>query len=80
VAGFVLFTLAYVDLLALALARIVPAPLVVLPCVLYPLHVVWSIGVWRAGLTFTNVSRFQSRYRLLYAVIGLAMLAALLAR
>jgi len=79
-AGFVLFTLAYADLFALAMARIVPAPLAVLPAVLYPVHVAWSLAAVRAGLTFANVSRFQSRYRLLYAVIGAGMVAALFIR
>ena len=80
VAGFMLFTLAYADLFVLAYAGLVPAALAVVPTVLYPLHVVWSVTTWRAGLTFANVSRFQNRYRLLYAVIGLAMLATLFLR
>jgi 4-hydroxybenzoate polyprenyltransferase len=80
VAGLALFTLAYLDLFVLARAGLVPAALALLPCVLYPLHVVWSVTTWRAGLTFANVSRFQRRYRLLYAVIGVAMLASLIAR
>lgn len=80
VAGFLLFTLAYVDLFVLSAARLVPATLGVLPTVLYPLHVWWSITTFRAGLTFVNVSRFRSRYRLLYAVIGVAMIGTLLLR
>jgi 4-hydroxybenzoate polyprenyltransferase len=77
-AGFVLFTLAYADLGWLAWAGVVPAKIGVLAVVLYPIHVVWSITTLRAGLSFESVSRFRTRYRLLYAVIGLAMLAALL--
>jgi 4-hydroxybenzoate polyprenyltransferase len=80
VAGFLLFTLAYADLFFLASAGIVPTPLAVLPSVLYPLHVFWSARTFRAGLSFGNVSRFQSRYRMLYAVIGAAMIAALFLR
>jgi 4-hydroxybenzoate polyprenyltransferase len=79
-AGGLLFTLAYADLFFLAWAGLVPAALALLPSVLYPLHVVWSITTWRAGLSFANVSRFQNRYRMLYAVIGLAMMASLFAR
>jgi 4-hydroxybenzoate polyprenyltransferase len=79
-AGFVLFTLAYADLFVLAYVGIVPAVLAVLPSVLYPLHVFWSVTTWRTGLSFENVSRFQNRYRLLYAVIGVAMLASLFVR
>jgi 4-hydroxybenzoate polyprenyltransferase len=79
-AGFLAFTLAYGDLVLLAYAGIVPAALGVLPAVLYPLHVFWSVGTLRAGLTFENVRRFQSRYRLLYALIGLGMAVTLLHR
>ena len=79
-AGGVLFTLAYADLFFLAYAGIVPAALAVLPSVLYPVHVFWSVTTWRAGLSFASVSRFQNRYRLLYAVIGVAMVATLFVR
>jgi lycopene elongase/hydratase (dihydrobisanhydrobacterioruberin-forming) len=79
-AGFVGFTLAYADLLLLARAGILPASLGVLPIVLYPVHVLGSVWTIRAGLTFASVSRFQSWYRLLYAVIGMAMLATVLSR
>jgi 4-hydroxybenzoate polyprenyltransferase len=79
-AGGVLFTFAYADLFFLAYAGIIPAALAVLPSVLYPVHVFWSVTTWRAGLNFASVSRFQNRYRLLYAVIGVAMVATLFAR
>jgi 4-hydroxybenzoate polyprenyltransferase len=80
VAGFVLFTVAYADLFFLAYRGIVPAALAVLPSVLYPVHVFWSVTTLRGGLSFASVSRFQNRYRVLYAVIGMTMLAALLVR
>ena len=80
VAGGLLFTLAYVDLFFLAYAGIVPGRLAVLPAVLYPLHVVWTVVTWRAGLHFGSIGRFQNRYRMLYAAIGLAMLATLFLR
>lgn len=79
-AGGVLFTLAYADLFFLAYAGIVPAALAVFPGVLYPVHVFWSVTTWRAGLNFASVSRFQNRYRMLYAVIGIAMVATLFVR
>jgi 4-hydroxybenzoate polyprenyltransferase len=79
-AGGVLFTLAYADLVFLAYAGIVPAALAVLPSVLYPLHVFWSVSTWRSGLSFAGVSRFQNRYRMLYALIGAAMVATLFVR
>ena len=80
VAGGVLFTLAYADLFFLASAGIVPAALAVLASVLYPVHVFWSDATWRAGLTFASESHFQNRYRMLYAVIGVAMVATLFVR
>ena len=79
-AGFVLFSLAYADLFVLASARIVPAALGLLPIVLYPIHVFWSVTTLRAGLSFAGVSRFQRRYRMLYALIGAAMVATLFLR
>jgi 4-hydroxybenzoate polyprenyltransferase len=79
-AGFVIFTLAYADLAALALARVVPPLLAIPPLLLYPLHVAWTVGTFRTGLSFEGVSKFQSRYRALFALIGLSMVAALLCR
>jgi 4-hydroxybenzoate polyprenyltransferase len=80
VAGGVLFTLAYAALFFLAYAGIVPTALAVLPSVLYPVHVFWSVSTWRAGLNFASVSRFRNRYRMLYAVMGAAMVATLFVR
>jgi 4-hydroxybenzoate polyprenyltransferase len=79
-AGFAMFTLAYGDLAVLAIAGIVPASLGVLAAVLYPIHAYWSLATLRGGLTFDRVRRFQGRYRALYALIGLGMLATLLYR
>jgi 4-hydroxybenzoate polyprenyltransferase len=79
-AGLVLFTLAYADLFYLASLGIVPTALRALPVVVYPLHLFWSVTTLRAGLTFARVSRFQARYRMLYALIGVAMVATLLLR
>ena len=78
--GLALFTLAYADLVLLAVTGVVPAALAIVPPVLYPIHVVWAVRTLRAGLSFENVSRFQRRYRLLYGVIGLAIVLALLLR
>jgi len=80
VAGLAVFTLAYGDLLLLAVAAIVPAALGILAVALYSVHLYWSLATLRAGLTFERVSGFQRRYRLLYAVIGLAIGAALVLR
>jgi 4-hydroxybenzoate polyprenyltransferase len=79
-AGLVVFTLAYTDLFLLAGMGVVPAALAILPLVLYPLHVVWSVRTLRGGLSFANVSRFQGRYRMLYGVMGLGIVLALFLR
>ncbi len=79
-ASVLLFTFAYADLVLLAYARIVPTILGLLPLVLYPLQLVWSVQTLRAGLDFESVVRVQTRYRLLYALIGVSMLVALALR
>ena len=75
-ASVALFTLAYAVLLVLALAAIVPRPLAALVA-LYPVHLRWSLDALGEGLTYASVHRLQTRYRLLYAIIGLAMVTSL---
>jgi len=79
-AGLVVFTLAYADLVLLAARGIVPVALGVPPLLLYPLPLFWSLRTLRSGLSFESVSQLQRRYRMLYALIGCSMLAALVAR
>ena len=78
VAGLLVFTLAYADLLLLAHSGIVPRALGLLPLLLFPVHVFWFVRTLRGGLTFESVSRFQGRYRMIYAIMGLGMAATLL--
>jgi 4-hydroxybenzoate polyprenyltransferase len=78
-ASLVLFALAHVLLLLLALQGVLPRPLAAMVA-FYPVQLYWSIETLGEGLTYASVSRLQARYRLLYAVIGLAMVAALCAR
>jgi 4-hydroxybenzoate polyprenyltransferase len=75
-ASLALFTLAHALLLLLALQGILPRPLAAL-VVLYPLHLRWSLQALSEGLTYASIRRLQARYRALYAVVGLAMVAAL---
>jgi len=75
-ASLALFTLAHALLFVLALQGTFPRPLAAL-AVLYPLHLRWSLNTLAEGLTYASISRLQARYRALYAVIGLAMVAAL---
>ena len=69
-----LFTIAYALLCTLAALGFVPAVLV-LAGALYPFHLLAACRAWRAGLSFASLQRLQASYRLIFAVIGLAMLA-----
>jgi 4-hydroxybenzoate polyprenyltransferase len=75
-ASLALFTLAHGLLLLLALQGILPHPLAAL-IALYPVHLRWSLKTLAEGLTYASIRRLQARYRALYAIIGLAMVAAL---
>ncbi|HXI38418.1 MAG TPA: UbiA family prenyltransferase [Bryobacteraceae bacterium] len=76
-AAFLLFTVADVLLFVLAQRGVLPRVLV-LAAGFYPLHLWWTLQTMSAGLTFENIRRLQVRYRILYAVMGLIMIAALL--
>ena len=75
-ASLALFALAHAMLFALAVQGTVPRALVVV-AVFFAIHVRWSLDVLAEGLSYANVCRLQMRYRALYAVIGVAMIAAL---
>jgi 4-hydroxybenzoate polyprenyltransferase len=75
-ASLALFTLAHVLLLLLALQGTLPRPLAAL-VVLYPLQLYWSLKTLSEGLTYASIRRLQARYRVLYAVVGLAMVVVL---
>jgi 4-hydroxybenzoate polyprenyltransferase len=75
-ASLVLFTLAHALLLLLALQGTLPRPLAAL-IALYPIHLRWSLKAQAEGLTYASIRRLQARYRALYAIVGLAMVAAL---
>ncbi len=76
VASLILFTLSYAVLFLLALQGTLPRPLAAL-VVLYPFHLRWSLTALAEGLTPTSLRRLQARYRVLFALIGLAMVVAL---
>lgn len=75
-AGFAIFTIADVLLVVLAVRGVVPRALVLVGA-LYPLHLYWTLRTWRAGLTFESIRRLQTRYRALYAIVGILMVATL---
>jgi len=67
------FTAAYAILAGLAALGILPRLLLWSPIV-WLLHVAWSLRALQRGLGFETASWMQRRYRLLFALIGLAML------
>jgi 4-hydroxybenzoate polyprenyltransferase len=77
IGGLILFTLADILLVVLALLSIVPRPLAFV-LLIFPLHVYWSLTAIQSGLTFASIQRLQARYRALYAGMGLWMVATLL--
>lgn len=68
------FTAAYAILAGLAALGVLPR-LLLWSAVLWPLHVAWSLRALHRGLGFETALWMQRRYRLLFALIGLAMLA-----
>jgi 4-hydroxybenzoate polyprenyltransferase len=73
-ASLCLFTAAYAILAGLAALGILPRLLLWSPIV-WLLHVAWSLRALQRGLGFETALWMQRRYRLLFALIGLAMLA-----
>jgi 4-hydroxybenzoate polyprenyltransferase len=71
----VLFTLSQGLLLVLALQGTLPRVLAAL-VLLYPAHLRWSLRALAEGLTYASICRLQARYRALYAVVGMAVVAA----
>lgn len=68
------FTAAYAILAGLAALGILPR-LLLWSLVAWLLHVAWSLRALQRGLGFETALWMQRRYRLLFALIGLAMLA-----
>jgi 4-hydroxybenzoate polyprenyltransferase len=68
------FSAAYAVLVGLAALGILPRLLLWSPIV-WLLHVAWSLRALQRGLGFETALWMQRRYRLLFALIGLAMLA-----
>jgi 4-hydroxybenzoate polyprenyltransferase len=73
-ASLLTFTAAYGLLAALATLGILPRFLL-WSAVLWLFHVAWSLQAFKRGLGFETATWMQRRYRLLFAFIGLAMLA-----
>jgi len=69
-----IFTAAYAILVTLAALGILPR-LLLCSVFVWLLHVGWSLQALRRGLGFDTALWMQRRYRLLFAFIGIAMLA-----
>lgn len=78
IASFVLFTLADALLIVLALRGTVPQVLAIFVALIYPLHFYWMLQAMREDLGFASVRRLQTRYRALYAGMGVAMVISVL--
>lgn len=78
IASFVLFTVADALLAVLAMRGTVPQLLALFVVAIYPVHVVWTLQTLREGLTFEAVRQLQARYRVLYAIMGVAMVMSVL--
>ena len=68
------FTAAYAMLTGLAASSALPRLLLLSPLA-WLLHVMWAVRALRRGLDFETAVWMQRRYRWLFALIGLAMLA-----
>jgi 4-hydroxybenzoate polyprenyltransferase len=75
IAGLVFFTAAYALLATLAALGVVPRVLL-LAAMLYPLHLWMSLRALHARLTLESLCRLQKSYRLIFAGIGVTMIAA----
>jgi 4-hydroxybenzoate polyprenyltransferase len=73
-ASFALFTAAYALILGLAALGLLPQ-LLLLSVVLWVVQAVWSRQALRRGLGYDTAIWLQRRYRLLFALIGLTLLA-----
>ena len=73
-ASLLVFTAAFAALAGLAVLAILPRVLL-WGVLLWPFQVAWSLTALRRGLGFEMACWMQRRYRLLFAVLGLAMLA-----
>jgi 4-hydroxybenzoate polyprenyltransferase len=69
IASFILFSVADLWLLFLSLQRIVVVLLLIIAFI-YLLHLFLFIQIIRSDFSFDNISRYQQKYRMLYAFLG----------
>lgn len=73
-ASLAMFTVAYALLTSLAARDVLPKLLLGSP-ILWMVHIAWSVQALQRGLGFDTALWLQRRYRLLFALVGLALLA-----
>jgi 4-hydroxybenzoate polyprenyltransferase len=73
VVSFALFTIAVGLIVGLGLGRMAPPLLAGAAAAVYPVQALFFARALRDGLTFAAVDRYRARYRLLYALTGLAL-------
>jgi hypothetical protein len=71
--SFCLFTVAYLLIVVLAALRVLPEVLLVV-VIMWLFQAWWSLEALRRGLGFETALWMQRRYRLLFALVGVAML------
>jgi 4-hydroxybenzoate polyprenyltransferase len=72
-ASFCLFTAAYLLIVGLAALGVLPS-ILILSAIAWLMQAGWSLQALRRGLGFETALWMQRRYRLLFALVGLAML------
>jgi 4-hydroxybenzoate polyprenyltransferase len=77
IAGLFLFSASYALLAVLAASGTMPHVLLPAALLCYPVHLWMSLSALRTGLADQSLRHLQMAYRLLYAVIGIAMVAGL---
>jgi 4-hydroxybenzoate polyprenyltransferase len=80
VVSFALFTIAVGLIVGLGLGRMAPPLLAGAAAAVYPVQALFFARALRDGLTFAAVDRYRARYRLLYALTGLALVLSLVPR
>lgn len=72
-----LFLAAYADLAGLCAAGLLPPAPALTALAALPLHATWSRRALASGLAHDDLQRLRTRYRALFALIGVALLGAL---
>jgi 4-hydroxybenzoate polyprenyltransferase len=80
IAAFVGFAFAYGDFAWLSLSGILPPCLWLIAAALFPLHCHWSLDAMRSGLGHDRLRRLRNCYRVLFILIGTAMVLGLFAK